>query len=203
MSHKTFISYKFSEARELRDRIIDSLGDDAKYYSGETSDSPDLSDRTTETIKKNLASKMYDTSVTILIVSPHINQSKWIPWEIEYSLKQISRKGRTSHTNGVVGVVMKYDGGYDWFISHGVNCHGRSVLYYQLDLLPKIVSENLFNSNPKQWHCGQCKTYDYLNGSYIALVEEDDFIADPTKYIDNAYEKSENDGLGYDLKRTR
>lgn len=32
MAHKTFISYKYSEARELRDVIIDSLGEDAAYY---------------------------------------------------------------------------------------------------------------------------------------------------------------------------
>lgn len=41
MAHKTFISYKYSEAKNLRDDIIDALGDDATYYKGETSDSPD------------------------------------------------------------------------------------------------------------------------------------------------------------------
>lgn len=44
MAHKTFISYKYSEAQNLRDRIIKALGDDASYYKGETSDSPDLTD---------------------------------------------------------------------------------------------------------------------------------------------------------------
>ena len=29
MAHKTFISYKYSEAQDLRDNIIDALGDDA------------------------------------------------------------------------------------------------------------------------------------------------------------------------------
>ena len=53
MAHKTFISYKYSEARELRDEIIKALGDDANYYQGETSESPDLSDTSTENIKKN------------------------------------------------------------------------------------------------------------------------------------------------------
>lgn len=52
MAHKTFISYKYSEAQNLRDKIIDSLGEDAKYYQGETSDSPDLTDTSTENIKK-------------------------------------------------------------------------------------------------------------------------------------------------------
>ena len=63
MAHKTFISYKYSEARDLRDRIIEALGDDATYYKGETSDSPDLTDTSTENIKKNLKDMMYDTSV--------------------------------------------------------------------------------------------------------------------------------------------
>ena len=54
---------------------------------------------------------MYDTSVTIVIVSPHIKESKWIDWEIEYCLKNITRKNRTSHTNGIVGVIMKVNGG--------------------------------------------------------------------------------------------
>ena len=70
MAHKTFISYKYSEARELRDRIITKLGNDATYYRGETSSSPDLTDLTTATIRKNLADMIYDTSVMIVIVSP-------------------------------------------------------------------------------------------------------------------------------------
>ena len=40
-------------------------------------------------------------------------------------------------------------------------------------------------------------------GSYIAFVEEDDFLANPQKYINNAYEKSENDASGYKIEPTR
>ena len=39
MAHKTFISYKYSEAQELRDRIIKAFGDDASVtilYSATT-----------------------------------------------------------------------------------------------------------------------------------------------------------------------
>lgn len=118
MAHKTFISYKYSEAQNLRDRIIKALGDDASYYQGETSESPDLTDISTENIRKNLRDMMYDTSVTIVIISPHIKESKWIDWEIEYCLKDITRKNRTSHANGIVGVIMKVNGGYDWFNIH-------------------------------------------------------------------------------------
>ena len=95
MAHKTFISYKYSEAQELRDRIIEAMGDDASFYQGETSDSPDLTDTSTENIKRALRDMMYDTSVTIVIISPNMKQSKWIDWEIKYCLKKITRKDRT------------------------------------------------------------------------------------------------------------
>lgn len=32
MAHKTFISYKYSESQELRDRIIQAMGSDAAHY---------------------------------------------------------------------------------------------------------------------------------------------------------------------------
>lgn len=75
MAHKTFISYKYSEAQSLRDDIIEALGEDATYYKGETSDSPDLTDTSTENIKKNLRDMMYDTSVSIVIISPNMKKA--------------------------------------------------------------------------------------------------------------------------------
>ena len=112
MAHKTFISYKYSEARNLRDEIIVALGDSASYYKGETSESPDLTDTSTENIKENLKDMMYDTSVTIVILSPNMTESNWIDWELEYCLKDKTRKGRTSHNNGIVAVIQKVNGSY-------------------------------------------------------------------------------------------
>lgn len=200
MAHKTFISYKYSEARFLRDRIIRSLGQDAKYYNGEDGFSDNMSDLKTETIKKKLADMMYDTTVTILIISPNMRQSKWIPWEIEYCLKHINRNGRVSQTNGIVGVIMKVNGGYDWFINSHTNCHNTPVVSYNNEYLPSIVSLNHFNSNPPKWHCPSCKTYEWLKGSYIEYIEEDVFFQNPQFYIDDAYEKSENNGVGYKIQ---
>lgn len=203
MAHKTFISYKYSEAQTLRDNIIDALGDDATYYKGETSDSPDLTDTSTENIKKNLRDMMYDTSVTIVIISPNMKQSKWIDWEIEYCLKDNTRKGRTSHTNGVVGVIMKYNGGYDWFKTKKTNSDGCSSIYYDESKVYDIINNNRFNQNPKVYSCDKCQTVNSLTGSYIAYVDEETFLADPQKYINNAYDKSENDASGYDLTKKR
>ena len=203
MAHKTFISYKYSEAQNLRDAIINALGEDAKYYKGETSDSPDLTDTSTENIKKNLKDMMYETSVAVVIISPNMKESKWIDWEIEYCLKNITRKNRTSHINGVIGVIMKVDGGYSWFVRNGTNNHGSPTISYEMEKVYDIISKNHFNSKPEIWHCNECKTYDRLKGSYISFIDEETFLEDPQTYIDNAFDKSENDADGYELVRQR
>ncbi len=199
MAHKTFISYKYSESTDLRDRIIEKMGEDAKYYKGEDGYTEDMSDLKADTIKKKLRDMMYDTSVTIIILSPKMTESKWIDWEIEYCLKDETRKDRTSHKNGLVGVIKKVNGNYDWFKAKGTDCHGTSITKYKMDKVFDIISNNHFNSKPEQWHCDKCKTYDYMNGSYITFVEEDDFINNIDEYINNAYDKSENDASGYDI----
>ena len=203
MAHKTFISYKYSEAQDLRDHIIEALGNDATYYRGETSESPDLTDTSTSNIKKNLKDMMYDTSVTIVILSPNMKQSKWIDWEIEYCLKSISRKDRTSHTNGLVGVIQKVSDSYDWLKYTVENEDGHTTTCYHTEKLFDIINDNRFNQNPQKYSCDKCKSYDALTGSYIAIVTEDEFLANPQKYIDNAYDKSENDASGYDLVKSR
>lgn len=202
MAHKTFISYKYSEAQDLRDDIIDALGDDASYYTGETSDSPDFSDTSTENIKRNLTDMMYNTSVTIVIISPNMNQSNWIDWEIEYCLKEISRKDRTSKTNGLVGVIMKYNYGYNWFKTINNQIDGCTSYSYSDSYLYEIIKKNRFNQNPKVYSCNNCKTVDYLLGSYISFIEEEVFLNNPNKYINNAFDKSENVD-GYNLYKTR
>lgn len=203
MAHKTFISYKYSESKKLKDRIIKALGEDATYYKGETSESPDLTDTSTENIKKKLKNMMHDTSVTIVILSPKMTDSKWIDWEIEYCLKDITCKNRTSHTNGIIGVIMKYNGSYDWFKNTHKNNDGCISSSYREDKVYSIINNNRFNQNPKQYSCDKCKTVDALTGSYISYVEEETFLLNPQKYIDNAYEKSKNDAEGYDLCKKR
>lgn len=203
MARKTFIAYKYSEAQGLRDKIIKALGEDAMFYRGETADSPDLTDTSTENIKKNLKDMIHGTSVTIVIVSPNVKQSKWIDWEIEYSLKEIERKDRVSRTNGVVGVIMKSDGGYDWLLSHKTNADGCSSRNIDSDRLYNIINNNRYNLNTDtKYACAVCKTFDQLHGSYIALIEEDVFLKDPDRYIENAYTKS-TDIINYDITKQK
>ena len=190
MAKKTFISYKYDEAQKLRNKILEKLGDDSRFYQGETSDSPDLSDASTERIKEYLKNMIFSTSVTILIVSPKMKQSKWIDWEIEYALHEYKRRDKTSHSNGIVGVIMKVNGSYDWLKIYGYNIHGTSTVQYRNEYLYPIILGNRYNSIPAKKHCDDCDTYDFMDGSYITLVDEDEFLNNPNYYIDNAHNKS-------------
>lgn len=202
MARKTFISYKYSEAQDLRDRIINAIGNDATYYQGETSESPDLTDYTTETIKEHLKDMIFGTSVTIVIISPNMKDSEWIDWEIEYSLREYSRNGKASKSNGIVGVVMKVGGGYDWLRTTIKHEDGHISVSNDESKLHPIINNNRFNENPKVYHCEKCKTVDRLSGSYISIIEEDEFLDNPSKFIENAYEKCQSI-YKYSLNKTR
>lgn len=193
MARRTFICYKYSESKDIRDGIIDALGDDASYYHGETSDSPDLTDTSTENIKRALRDMIHGTSVTIVIVSPGMIDSSWIDWEIEYSLKEITRDDRTSRTNGVVCVIAKVNGGYGWIKESIKKEDGCTVWSYDPSKLYAIINNNRYNLiGENRFTCKICKCYNMLLGSYMSLVEEGDFIKNPEKYIENAYDKAMN-----------
>ena len=145
---------------------------------------------------------MYDTTVTIVVISPNMKQSKWIDWEIEYCLKEITRKNRTSHTNGIVGVVMKYNGGYSWLRSTTNYSDGCISTFNDTTKLYDIINNNRFNQTPKEYVCEACQIIDRLAGSYISIIEEEEFLDNPQKFIDNAYEKGENT-VNYSLTKQR
>lgn len=200
MAHKTFISYKYSEAVTLRDRIIDAMGEDAIYYNGENGFSPNKSDDSDDVIWNYLKDMIWPTSVTIVILSPNMKKSSWIPDEIAYSLRKIKRGETTSKRNGIVAVIQKVGGSYDWLMKHGQNCHGTATISYKNELLPEIITANHFNSEPPIIHCDACKTYDSQMGSYISYVQEETFLADVNGFVEKAFQKSQNDGEGYNVK---
>ena len=202
MARKTFISYKYSESCEYRDKIIRSLGDDATYYTGETADSPDISNLKVESIKNHLKDMIFNTTVTMVILSPSLTESKWVDWEIDYSLSKYSRDGKTSSINGLIGIVPPFYGDYSWFISTHSNPDGHETNNYINEEARtfRIMYENRYNQNPKEYACPRCKSVDQLTGSYLSYVKLDDFCIDPDKYIENAYEKSQHVN-SYDLRR--
>ena len=167
------------------------MGNDAIYYRGETSDSPDLTDRITETIRRNLANMIYDTSVIIVIVSPNMRFSKRMEWEIKYALREQSRDGRTSHTNGVICVVQKNDLA-SIFYSYDGYAWAKNKFGWDNWKLFDIINNN---RNNKKWNAPY-----YFYSNYIDIVTEDEFLRNPSKYIEDAYNKSKNIEF-YDIKK--
>ncbi|HDE9526055.1 TPA: TIR domain-containing protein, partial [Staphylococcus aureus] len=145
---------------------------------------------------------IYSTSVTIVVISPNMKESNWIDWEIEYSVKQMKRGDRTSSTNGVVGVVMKHNGDYSWLRNSVINSDGHTAIHTDNSYLYDIIVKNRFNQEPIEYTCDECKNIDALTGSFISLVEEDEFLGNPTKYIENAYEKSKK-ATNYNICRRK
>lgn len=140
MGKKIFVSYKFADSRvknlsfyenlTVRDyvtkfeEIVDPSDD---IYKGE-SDGEDLSKLSEETIWKKLKDRIYDSSITVVFISPGMKESgkteknQWIPWEISYSLKEVSRKNKngdavTSRSNAMVAVVLPDENGsYSYYL---------------------------------------------------------------------------------------
>ncbi len=65
MAHETFISYKYSDAVDVRDRIYENMGEYAKFYRGENGFSPNKSDDSDDAIWNYLKDMIWGTSVTM------------------------------------------------------------------------------------------------------------------------------------------
>lgn len=202
MAHETFISYKYSDARDVRDRIFENMGEYAKFYRGENGFSPNKSDDSDDVIWNYLKDMIWDTSVTIVVLSPEMLKSSWISDEISYSLKKISRDGTQSQRNGVVAVIKKVNGGYSWFKYKHTNPDGHVTTCYHEEKVFDIIKNNRRNQESPVYCCEKCQSIDALTGSYIAYVEEDEFIDNMDKYIENAFQKSQNDCKGYIISPT-
>ena len=162
MGRKIFVSYKYKDrdvqdlpgvsgftwVRDYVDYIADHLIESGNVYKGEDN-TEDLSDKSDDYIWEHLKDKIYDSSVTIVLISPNMREShkwersQWIPWEIAYSLRETRRNDYTSHSNAILAVILPNKLG--------------SYSYYKRDNLFSILREN-------------------INNGYVYVVQWDEFI---------------------------
>ena len=140
MGKKIFVSYKYADSdvqalenkswwetttvRDYVDRLetyFDRYSD--HIYKGE-SDDEDLSYLTENQIWEKLKDRIFDSSVTIVMISPNMREtyrsdrSQWIPWEVSFSLKETTRNDRTSHSNAMLAIVLPdKNGSYDYYLT--------------------------------------------------------------------------------------
>lgn len=216
MGKKIFVSYKYADSQvenltiyensTVRDYVTkfeEILDPSDNIYKGE-SDGEDLSDLSEETIWKKLKDRIYDSSVTVVFISPGMKESwkaekdQWIPWEISYSLKEVSRKNKngdavTSRSNAMVAVVLPdIYGSYSYYLE-SKKCCGSGCTTHHTDKLFSIIRKNKFNlkdANKKM--CDTGSTIWYGEYSYIKAVKWIDFISSYSSYIESACERQEN-----------
>lgn len=215
MGNKIFISYKYKDSnvyplkssfresieptivRDYVDILQKKLEKENHINKGEK-DGEDLSDFKEETIESKLRDKIYDSSVTIILVSPNMREQKseedqWIPWEISYSLKEINRNNRRKTPNALIAVVLPdRNSSYSYFIQENScfqNCSCRTLSTWRLF---SILRNNMFNIRHPTYKNYPSRTVFLGNESYIQSVKWDDFMDDPDFYIDTALQIREN-----------
>lgn len=219
MRRKIFVSYKYADSdvyklttgndfigawgvctvRDYVDKMEELLDNTDHIYKGE-SDGEDLSQLSEETIWNKLRDRIYDSTLTIVMLSKGMrvtwetDKNQWIPREISYSLKETSRKDKngnpvTSTTNALLAVIIPdLTGSYSYFTGTK-SCCDSGCTYYNTQTLFSIMKNNMFNiKNPNSKQCDDGSTVYYGDSSYMCCVKWEDFITDVNKYIEKAYE---------------
>lgn len=206
MGNKIFISYKYADNNvyqqyingewtfTVRDyvNVLQGILGKEHINKGER-DNEDLSYLTDTSIENRIKPKIWDSSVTIVMISPKMKEEntpenkQWIPWEISYSLRPVQRDNRTSQRNAIIAIVLPdYHGSYDY----AIEVKGSSSVW-KTDTFFPIIRGNMFNlKNKEQYRTGN----DTYRGevSYISLIRWNDFCANPNKHIEAALKRQNN-----------
>jgi len=212
MGRKIFVSYKYADSdvynftanttctvRDYVDKIQEVLGDTDHINKGE-SDGEDLSQLSDDTIWEKLKNRIYDSTLTIVLISKNMKVSymadkdQWIPREISYSLKEMSRINSsgtpvTSKSNAVLAVVIPDIYNSCSHFTYKNSCCSSGCRTLETYALFDIMRKNMFNViDQDKKDCSSGKTIYYGDSSYILSVEWDEFVKDMDKYINKAYE---------------
>ncbi len=180
-----------TRVRDYVDELQEILNDEDNINLGEK-DGESLAEFKESTIRTALKKKIFRSSVTIVMISKgmvdpfKIEIDQWIPWEISYSLRQITRDNGSSRANAILGIVLPDENNsYDWYLTYDADCnctnHNTSILF-------KIIRDNMFNQKyPTRTICKGQQVYsgDY---SYIPNIRWDNFKTNPNYFLDKSIE---------------
>ena len=217
LGKKIFVSYKYADdqvenltlgenstVRDYIDKFEEKLDSSDNIYKGE-SQGDDLSDLSDDTIWEKLTNRIYDSSVTIVFISPGMRETwkkdrdQWIPWEVSYSLKETSRKNKngdsvTSHSNAMLAVVIPDENGSYSYYLEAKNCCSGGCTMHHTNRLFEIIKKNKFNriKNASKRTCDNNDTIWSGTCSYIEAVKWSNFIVNYQKYVNSAVERQEH-----------
>ena len=193
MATKVFISFRFSDGKEIKDELVDLFDESTEVIN--RSEDVDRSQMSEDTIQEYLYEKLKDTSVTIVLLTPEAvsyrknwigNYDDWLYDELRYSLED----RKNNRTNGVIAVYT--DDAKDMILessSHYCSHCQETKSCRTLKFFDNLARKNMLNikQSYKKNLCNDL--YDDSHDSYISLVSLEEFKQDHTKYIDNAKDK--------------
>ena len=193
MATKVFISFRFSDGKEIKDELVDLFDESTEVIN--RSEDVDRSQMSEDTIQEYLYEKLKDTSVTIVLLTPEAvsyrknwigNYDDWLYDELRYSLEDRNN----NRTNGVVAVYT--DDAKDMILessSHYCSHCQETKSCRTLKFFDNLARKNMLNIK-QSYKKNLCNyLYDDSHDSYISLVSLEEFKQDHTKYIDNAKDK--------------
>ena len=216
MGKKIFVSYKYADdhvknlsiyenstVRDYVTKFEEILDSSDNIYKGE-SEGEDLSKLSEDTIWQKLKDRIYDSSVTVIFISPEMKEEwkeekdQWIPWEISYSLKETSRKNKngdpvTSRSNAMLAVVLPDENNSYSYYLESKKCCGSGCTTHYTNKLFTIIRKNKFNlKEATRKECDTGSTIWYGECSYIKAVKWEEFIGNYNIQIENACERKDN-----------
>ena len=210
MRKKIFISYKHGDKTVYGKGItvndyVESLKTTLTDLGHvDMSESKDLSQLPNQQTRDALAERIFNTTVTIVIISPQMKEAgvqqkdQWIPWEIRYSLQTRRRKpDNKSYPNAMVAIVLPDTGGsYDYCIEENI-CPRQAcnAIEVDTDKLFPILSKNMFNiKDPEYTDCPHHEPETIFSGEscYIDSVKWSEFTDNPNKHIKAALDRQRN-----------
>ena len=195
MSHNCFISFK-KEDEYYKKEILEKWG--ADRIKGRSLDKWIESEDIDYIMQVIRSQYMKNTSVTLFLIGKHSSENEGFEYSSEDNcyynkqnfiireLKATFYDGKGNRRSGLLGIVLPdmYDAIYggSYICSH---C-GEKINTVRINSQTVIreFSENYYLSpNCESGHCDE-------SGRFCVLVKYDDFIKNPDKYIDKAFDKT-------------
>ncbi len=204
VGRKIFVSYKYGDSnvyplsngyygtavRHYVDHLQALLA--ADHINKGENDNESLASFKDSTIQTRLKDKIFDSSITIVVISPQMKEygpetDQWIPWEIAYSLREQTRGVRLSGANAILAVVLPdRQGSYAYYLEDR-QCCSTGCRTHRTDTLFQILRDNMFNAKQKvPIHCLRNDAVYSGDCSYITTVTWADFTTDHNRYLDKA-----------------
>lgn len=183
--HKTFISYHHKNEQDLKDEVIEKF-DDEDFIDKSINDGDIDQDETEDTIMRIIRDDyLHNSTVTVILVGWETAERPFVNSEIQASLRDTSKNKH----NGIVAVIRDdlYDSIYSIGKCSDCDSRVRSRNNNWEEYMPNLLKKN-------HYYYGE-KCHYSSSDVYSSIIKYSSFISDPDYYIDEAFDKRDDDSF--------